>query len=79
MRLTLLRFLRVNLCCVSRAPNGPIAVSNRQKQLDMVEISDPSNVSSQPRTGSAGVSKNKGKKGIFVEKIPPRMDGKDLD
>lgn len=77
VRLTLLRFLRVNICCLSDTASTPSVISSRQKLIDMMNISDLSHVSSQPFTGNTDLkSMKKDEKGMFVEKISSRMDGK---
>uniref|UniRef100_A0A1I8EZV6 GPS domain-containing protein n=1 Tax=Wuchereria bancrofti TaxID=6293 RepID=A0A1I8EZV6_WUCBA len=76
VRSTLLRFLRANICCLSDA-NTPSVVSTDQKIIDMMKNSDLSRVSSQPLTGSSDLkSIKREEKGLFVEKISSRMDGK---
>uniref|UniRef100_A0A1I7VX05 G_PROTEIN_RECEP_F2_4 domain-containing protein n=1 Tax=Loa loa TaxID=7209 RepID=A0A1I7VX05_LOALO len=78
VRLTLLRFLRVNICCMSDTSNAAsVVVSSRQKLFALMKNSDLSRVSSQPPIQSANLrSMKKKKNGLFVEKISSRMDGK---
>uniref|UniRef100_A0A8R1TJV8 G_PROTEIN_RECEP_F2_4 domain-containing protein n=1 Tax=Onchocerca volvulus TaxID=6282 RepID=A0A8R1TJV8_ONCVO len=68
VRLTLLRFLRVNICCSSHVDpaSTPSILSSRQKLIDMMKNNDLSRASSQPPAGITNLGK---------EKISAQMDG----